>query len=108
MLRTSIRPPSSRSADSWRALIMLAASPNGLTERVLTANGITIEPMIALVCAGLATTTTERVRVSPSRTRESIRVLITDEGRRALTGDRLRARRPPRSSVGLSTSWSRR
>jgi len=107
MLWNSIRSPTIPSADGWRALIMLAASPNGLTERVLTVKGITIELMVELVSAGFATTTTERVRVSSSRTRENIRVLITGEGRRALSGDRLTTRRPLRSSVGLSTSWSR-
>jgi len=67
---------------------MLAASSNGLTEHVLTAKGMTIELMVELVSAGLATTATERVRLSQRRTLESIRVLITNEGRRVLSGHR--------------------
>ena len=88
MLRSNIRPPRSPNADGCRALIMLAASPNGLTEHVLTAKGITSELMVELVSAGLATTATERVRLSQRRTLESIRVLITNEGRRVLSGHR--------------------
>jgi hypothetical protein len=42
--------------------------------------------MVELVSAGFATTTTERVRVRPRRTLESIRVLITDETSRAFRG----------------------
>jgi hypothetical protein len=58
-----------------------------------------------LVSAGFGTMTTERERVSRRCTLESICVLITDEARRALSGDSLRARWPLRSSVGLGTSW---
>jgi hypothetical protein len=46
-------------------------------------HGFTIEQMVELVRAGLATVTTQRV-VARGRTIDVARVRITDEGRRAL------------------------
>ena len=51
----------------------------------MLAHGFTIEQMVELVRAGLATATAERV-VAGRRTIEVTRVRITEAGRRALTG----------------------
>jgi hypothetical protein len=73
--------------DRRRALELLAASPNGCTEAVMRAHGFTVEQMVELVRAGLASATAERV-VAGSRKIEVARVQITDAGRRVLAGAR--------------------
>jgi hypothetical protein len=69
--------------DRRRALELLAASPDGLPEGVLLAHGFTVEMMVELVRAGLASASSERVVAGKHRA-EVARVKITDEGRRAL------------------------
>jgi hypothetical protein len=60
-----------------RALELLAASPNAATEAILVANGFTIDRLVELVRAGLATATTERV-VTGGRAMEIARVRIME------------------------------
>jgi hypothetical protein len=55
----------------------------GCTEGILSAHGFTINDMVELVHAKLATATAERV-VAGSRKMEVARVRITDAGRRVL------------------------
>jgi hypothetical protein len=69
--------------DRRRALELLAGSPTGCTEALLFAYGITVEMLVGLIHAGLATATAERV-VAGSRKIEVARVKITDAGRQAL------------------------
>jgi hypothetical protein len=73
----------SREADRRRALELLAASPDGATEAILAAHGMSVEQMVDLVRAGLATATTERVAAGRSK-HEVATVRITEAGRRAL------------------------
>jgi hypothetical protein len=67
-----------------RALELLADCPQeGCAEAVMLANGVTIEQMVELVRAGLATVTAQRVKAG----REVLEVAtlrITDAGRQAL------------------------
>jgi len=65
------------------ALRLLAANPQGLAEGLLAAHGVTIEDMVALVQAGLATAMGERVRAG-DRVIEVAIVKITDAGRKAI------------------------
>ena len=51
----------SPTADRRRALELLAASRDGYTEALMLAHGFTVELMVELVNAGLASVTTERV-----------------------------------------------
>jgi hypothetical protein len=55
--------------DRRRALELLAASHDGLTEALMRAHGFSIEDMVELVPAGLATATAERM-VAGSKTLE--------------------------------------
>jgi hypothetical protein len=68
-----------------RALELLAdAGRDGVAEGLMLANGTTIETMVALVRAGLATATPQRTRAG----REVLEVAtlqISDEGQQALT-----------------------
>jgi hypothetical protein len=70
--------------DRQRALQLLAACPQeGCTQAILVAHGFTVEQMVELVRAGLATATPQRV--TAGRHKMEVAVLrITDEGRRAL------------------------
>ena len=61
---------------------MLAGSRDGLTEALLIAQGFTVDQLVELIRAGLATTP-ERIRMG-SREIEVARVRITDEGRQAV------------------------
>ena len=70
-------------ADRRRALELLAASPDGLSEAILIAHGFTVAHMVELVRAGLATASSKRV-VAESDTAEVTRVRTTEAGRRAL------------------------
>jgi hypothetical protein len=72
-MRTERRP----TATSRRALELLAASPDGATEALLVAHGFTIDLLVELVRAGLATARTERVVVG-GRAMEIARVRITE------------------------------
>jgi hypothetical protein len=69
--------------DRRRALELLAASPDGCTEAILAAHGFTVEQLVEVVRAGLATATAERI-VAGERTIEVARVRITEAGRRVL------------------------
>jgi hypothetical protein len=62
---------------------LLAASRDGCTEAIMLAHGFTIEQMVELIHAGLATAKAERV-VAGGRAIEVARVRITEAGRRAL------------------------
>ena len=74
-------PPATRR----RALELLAASRDGCTEAIMLAHGFSIDLMVELVRAGLATAKAERV-VAAGRTVVVARVRITEAGRRALEG----------------------
>jgi hypothetical protein len=69
--------------DRRRALELLASCRDGCSEAIMLAHGFTIDMMVELVNAGLATATAERV-VAGRHTIEVARVRITDAGRRAL------------------------
>ena len=62
---------------------MLAGSRDGLTEALLIAQGFTVDQLVELIRAGLATVTPERIHMG-SREIEAARVRITDEGRQAV------------------------
>jgi hypothetical protein len=70
-------PPATRR----RALELLAASRDGATEAILAARGFSIEQIVDLVRAGLATAKAERVVATG---RVVARVRITEAGRRVL------------------------
>jgi hypothetical protein len=74
-------PPATRR----RALELLAASRDGCTEAIMLAHGFTIDLMVDLVRAGLASATTERV-VAGGRPIEVATMRITHKGRAALAG----------------------
>jgi len=61
---------------------LLASCRDGCTEALMIAHGFTVEQMVELVSAGLATATAERV-VGGRRAFEVARVRITDARRRA-------------------------
>jgi hypothetical protein len=73
-------------ADERRLLEMLAGSPDGTTDALLTAHGFKLDVLISVVSAELATATAERVCAS-GKPVEVTRVRITNAGRQAL-GDR--------------------
>jgi hypothetical protein len=50
--------------DRRRALELLSGSPDGMTEAILLAHGFTIDMLVELIYAGLATAKTERVLAS--------------------------------------------
>src|SRR5262245_39831231 len=70
-------------ADRRRALELLATSPDGTTEAIMLAHGFTIELLVELINAGLASAQSERV-VAGNKTIEVATVRITEAGRRAL------------------------
>jgi hypothetical protein len=72
-------PPATRR----RALELLAASRDGCTEAIMLAHGFSIDLMVELINAGLATGQTERM-VAAGKRIEVARVRITEAGRRAL------------------------
>ena len=69
-----------------RALELLAACHDGATEAIMRAHGFTIEQILELVRAGLATATAERM-VAGNKTIEIATVRITEAGRQILGGD---------------------
>jgi hypothetical protein len=77
-LRVFCKPPTSA-----RAVRILAEAPRGLTLSAMLDNGFTEETIGSLVRDGLATKTTERVRVG-GQTTEVERVRITNAGMLAL------------------------
>jgi hypothetical protein len=66
--------------DRRRAFELLASCRDGCTEAIMIAHGFTIEQLVELVRAGLATATAERVVVG-RRAIEVARVRITEAGR---------------------------
>jgi hypothetical protein len=77
------RPRRGPNPDRRRALELLAASRDGATEAVMRAHGFTVEQMVELVRAGLASATAERV-VAGGKAMEIARVRITEAGRQVL------------------------
>jgi hypothetical protein len=71
--------------DRRRALELLAASADGCPEAVMLAHGFSIDMLVELINAGLATARPERILVG-GYPEERTRVRITQEGRRALGG----------------------
>jgi hypothetical protein len=71
-------PPTRR-----RALELLVRSPDGMTEAMLRAHGFTVEMLVDLVQAGLATAKNDRV-VAGGPPINVACMRITDAGRRAL------------------------
>src|SRR5258708_18334377 len=69
--------------DRRRALEVLAGSRYGYTKAILRAHGFSIEMIIELVKAGLATTKRERM-VADGRQTGVVRVRITEAGQQAL------------------------
>jgi hypothetical protein len=69
--------------DRRRALELLAASRHGYGKAILRAHGFSVDMLVELVQAGLATTKRERI-VAGSRQTDGVRVRITDAGRQAL------------------------
>jgi hypothetical protein len=65
-----------------RALELLAASRDGASEAILVAHGFSIDLLVGLIRAGLATAKAERD--AGGRTIEVARVRITEAGRQAL------------------------
>jgi hypothetical protein len=70
--------------DRRRALELLAGSHHGYSKAILRAHGFSMDMMVELVKAGLATTKRERI-VAGGRQTDVVRVRITEAGRRALT-----------------------
>ena len=71
------------SPDRRRALELLANSPNGCTEAVLLAYGLSRELLVDLIDDGFATASAERGRARGHEI-EITRVRITVAGRRAI------------------------
>src|SRR4029077_19152259 len=72
--------------DRRRALELLAGSRYGYSKAILRAHGFSIDMMVELVKAGLATTKRERM-VADGRQTDVVRVRITDAGRKAAPQD---------------------
>jgi hypothetical protein len=69
--------------DRRRALELLAASRKGCTKALMRAHGLSIDMLLDLLKAGLATTKRERM-VAGGRQTDVARVRITEAGREAL------------------------
>jgi hypothetical protein len=71
--------------DRRRALELLADCPHeGCAQAVMLANGVSIEQIVALVRAGLATAAPQRVTAGRRKMDAVLR--ITDAGRKTLAG----------------------
>jgi hypothetical protein len=68
-----------------RALSILAGSPNGCTAATMIAHGFTIDSMVELIKAGLATVRAEHMSAG-GKPIEVRRLRITDEGQRLHLG----------------------
>jgi hypothetical protein len=73
------------SPDQLRALSILAGSPNGCTAATMIAQGFTIDFVVELIKAGLATVTAEHM-IAGGKPIEVRRLRITDEGQRLYQG----------------------
>jgi len=69
--------------DRRRARELLASCRDGCTEAIMVAHGFSVEQMVELVRAGLASVAAQRV-VAGQHVMEIARVRITEAGRRAL------------------------
>jgi hypothetical protein len=69
--------------DRRRARKLLASCRDGCTEAIMVAHGFSVEQMVELVRAGLASVAAQRV-VAGQHVMEIARVRITEAGRRAL------------------------
>jgi hypothetical protein len=69
--------------DRRRALELLAESQKGCTKAMMRAHGFSIDMLVELVKAGLATTKRERM-IAGGRQIDVARVRITEAGRQAL------------------------
>lgn len=78
---------SDRRSRELRALEFLAMAQDGASEAPLLAHGVTVEQMVELVRAGLASLSTEHV-VGRGCTFEAAVLRVTEAGRRALAGRR--------------------
>jgi hypothetical protein len=74
-----------------RALEVLAGYRDGCTEAIMLAHGFSLDLMVELVHAGLATAHVESV-VAGRRTMQVTRLRITEAGRKALAQARARKR----------------
>jgi hypothetical protein len=74
------RDPAAVPSPTAAALELLASCRDGCTEAMMFAHGFSIDMMVDLVNAGLATAKAERV-VAGSKTMEVARVRITEAGR---------------------------
>ena len=83
MSRTSMRRRRGPKPDRRRALELLASCRDGCTEAIMIAHGFTVEQMVDLCVAGLATATLERMAAG-GRTLEVATMRIIEAGRRAL------------------------
>jgi hypothetical protein len=90
MMRSTSKVAARCSSASERALarssLLGGYGAAGCPEGLMLAHGFSIEQMVELVRAGLATATAERV-VAGSRKIEVARVRITDAVRRTITAD---------------------
>jgi hypothetical protein len=83
MPTTDLRRRRGPKPDRRRALELLPSCRDGCTEAMMLAHGFTIELMVELVRANLATAIHERV-VAGGKTIEVASLRITEAGRRAL------------------------
>src|SRR5262249_15184554 len=74
-----------------RALELLAASPDGCTEALMFANGLTAELLIELMRAGLASAHAERL-VADGKVTEVARMKLSEAGWQALADDAINVR----------------
>jgi hypothetical protein len=79
------RPRRRPKPDRRHALELLASCRDGCTAAIMLAHGFTVEQMVEVVNAGLASATTERM-VASNRTIEVARVRITETGRHMIEG----------------------
>jgi hypothetical protein len=77
--------PLRRRPDRRRTRELLASCRDGCTEAMMIAHGFTVEQMVGLVNAGLATATAERM-VAGGKTIEVARLRITEAGRHMIEG----------------------
>jgi hypothetical protein len=75
----------SPACDERRLLLLLAESPDGCTDALLTAHGFRLDVLISIVSVALATAQPERT-FGAGKPVEVTRVRITDAGRRPARG----------------------
>ena len=86
MSATKLRRGRGTKPDRRRALELLASCRDGCTEAIMLAHGFTVEQILELVRAGLATAQPERMRAGGHEI-EVTRLHITDAGQRMLSGE---------------------